>query len=93
MATAMSKKQSNIFTTRGAPDPKVIGTIESDSSSQFFWHLAKSDQTYSSGDINCWENSGGGGGGVHYVSKIPIPSHDISTTEQMDIESQTGWER
>ena len=47
-----------IFTTRGAPDPKVMGTIESGLLSCFFWHLEKSDQTYGSWDIKCWENSG-----------------------------------
>ena len=69
MATAISKKQSNHFlvsicTTRGAPDPKIMGTIESGLSTCFFWHLAKYDQTYHSGDIKCWENSRGGAAAV-----------------------------
>ena len=67
----------SIFTTKGGADPKVMGTVESDSSRHFFWHLAKSDQTYGSQDINCQENSGGAGAaaaaaGVHYTSKVLI---------------------
>ena len=41
------------FTTRGGANPKVMGTVESGSSRCFFWHLAKSDQPYSSWD-NGW---------------------------------------
>ena len=51
----ISKKQSNNcfnvnFHHQGGADPKVMGTIESDSSRCFFWHLAKSDRTYGSRD-------------------------------------------
>ena len=63
------EKQKNVklffyshFTTRGAPDPKVMGTIESGSLRYLFLHLAKSNWTYGSRDIKCWEKSGGGGG-------------------------------
>ena len=47
----------------------------------FFWHLAKSDQTYGYGDIKSQENSwglggaeaaGGGGGGVQCDYKVLI---------------------
>ena len=48
------------FTTRGATYPKVMHTIESGWSRQFFRHLAKSNRTTSSRDIKCWENYGGG---------------------------------
>ena len=41
-----------------------MGTVESSSSRCFFWHLGKSDQTYSFQDINCKENSRGGGAGA-----------------------------
>ena len=40
-----------IFTTRGALDPKVMGTIESGLSRRFFWHLPMSNQTNGYGDI------------------------------------------
>ena len=70
----------SIFTTRGGADPKVMGTVESGSSRWFFWYLAKSDWTYSYGDIKCQEHSrgggaatgGGGGRGVQYNSKVLI---------------------
>ena len=69
-----------IFTTRGASDPKVRGTIASGSLRPLIWHLAKSNQTYGYGGINCQENSGMGGiagrgaaaSGVQYDYKIPI---------------------
>ena len=67
-----------IFTTRGASNPNNFGMVEFGLSRSFFWHLAKSDWTYSSWDINCQENSGAGAAGavaavgVHYVSKVLI---------------------
>ena len=56
---------------------KVMGTIESGSLRQFFWHLAMSNWTYSYGDIKCWETSRGGASGaaaagVQYNSKVLI---------------------
>ena len=61
-----TKKSSNnflmpIFITRGATYPKVMHTVESSLLRQFFWHLAKSNWTYSSKDIKCQENYGGAG--------------------------------
>ena len=56
--TKISKKNSQIicfvpiFTTRGAGDPSVIGTIETSLSVWFIWHLEKSNQTYGYGNIN-----------------------------------------
>ena len=49
---------SPIFTTRGAAYPKAMHTVESGLLRQFFWHLAKSNPTYGSWDIKCWENCG-----------------------------------
>ena len=46
------------FHHQGGADPKVMGTIESGLSRRFFWHLAKSDRTYGSWDIN-WFWGGG----------------------------------
>ena len=47
-----------IFTTRGTTYPKVMHTVESGLLRWFFWHLAKSNRTYGSRDIKCWENYG-----------------------------------
>ena len=64
-----------IFTTKGA-DPKVNGTIESSSLRHFFWHVAKFDQTYCYGNINCWEHSGtAAAAGVQYDSKVLMWCH------------------
>ena len=65
-----SKKNSQIIvlmpivTTNGGAGLKVMDTIESGLLRRFFWHLAKSDWTYGSWDINCQENSRGGGAGA-----------------------------
>ena len=42
----------SIFTTSGADDAKVIGTIQAGLLIPFIWHLWKSNQTKSCGDIN-----------------------------------------
>ena len=39
------------FYHQWAPNPKVVGTIETSSSVCFFWHLAKSNLMNSYGDI------------------------------------------
>ena len=62
-----------------------MGTVESGSLSCFFWHIAKSNQTYGSGDINYWENcrggvagvGAGGGGGVQYVTMFGYPVSEL----------------
>ena len=41
-----------IFTTREANKPNNFGMAESGLPRSFIWHLAKSDQTYGSRDIN-----------------------------------------
>ena len=65
------------FHHQGASDPKVRGTIASGLLRPLIWHLAKSNQTYGYGGINCQENSGMGGrgaavSGVQYDYKIPF---------------------
>merc|ERR1712059_133303 len=56
MAEISKKLSDNCFNVNfhhqgGGADPKVMGTVEFGSSRRFFWHLAKSDWTYGSGDI------------------------------------------